>query len=96
MSGASAVLRTRPGPVSVDEVDEAEVRDAFAAASRFDPVVLVERYIRGSDYRLLVVDGTLVAAARLASLEASLVEDRLALEEAERASRASTPRTRTS
>lgn len=66
--GRAVVLKPESGNqgkgVAVNLSSEAEVRDAFAAASRFDPVVLVERYIRGSDYRLLVVDGKLTAAAR--------------------------------
>jgi cyanophycin synthetase len=49
--------------VSVRLHTEAEVRAAFAIAAVFGPV-LVERCIDGDDYRLLVVNGRLVAAAR--------------------------------
>jgi cyanophycin synthetase len=50
--------------VSVNLRSEAEVRAAYAVASLFDKRVLVERYIVGDDYRLLVVGGTMIAAAR--------------------------------
>lgn len=49
--------------VSVNLSSEAEVRAAYAIAERHG-TVLVERYISGDDYRLLVVGGRLVAAAR--------------------------------
>ncbi len=51
--------------VSVNVTGEAEVRAAYAladACNRGD--VLVEKYIDGQEYRLLVVNGTMVAAAR--------------------------------
>lgn len=50
--------------VSVDLRSEAEVHAAFALAREYSSEVLVERYIEGQDYRLLVVNGKLVAAAR--------------------------------
>src|SRR5205807_8038636 len=50
--------------VSVNLSTEAEVRNAYAIAQPFDDTVLVERYIEGFDYRLLVVNGRMVAAAR--------------------------------
>jgi len=49
--------------VSVDLRSEAEVRAAYAIAAGYG-AVLVEQFIRGDDYRLLVVGGKLVAAAR--------------------------------
>jgi len=49
--------------VSVNLSSEAEVRAAYAIADDHGPV-LVERSITGDDYRLLVVGGKLVAAAR--------------------------------
>jgi cyanophycin synthetase len=49
--------------VSVALTTEEEVRDAYDLARSFGSV-LVERYIEGHDYRLLVVNGKLVAAAR--------------------------------
>ena len=36
---------------------EAQVRHAYSVAAEYDRTVLVERYIEGDDYRLLVVDG---------------------------------------
>ncbi|HEX2172783.1 MAG TPA: cyanophycin synthetase, partial [Dehalococcoidia bacterium] len=50
--------------VSVNLTGEDEVRAAYAIASAYDRDVLVERQIAGDDYRLLVVNGKLVAAAR--------------------------------
>jgi cyanophycin synthetase len=50
--------------VSVNLASEADVRAAFQIARPFGGEVLVERYIVGDDYRLLVVGGKLVAAAR--------------------------------
>jgi cyanophycin synthetase len=50
--------------VSVNLQTEAEVRAAFEIAETYDAHVLVERYIEGRDYRLLVVNGKMVAAAR--------------------------------
>jgi cyanophycin synthetase len=41
-----------------------EIESAYAAAVEEGSGVIVERYIRGSEHRLLVVGGTLVAAAR--------------------------------
>jgi cyanophycin synthetase len=43
---------------------EAEVRAAYGVASQFRGEVLVERHIEGDDYRLLIVNGKMVAAAR--------------------------------
>lgn len=50
--------------VSVDLSTEADIREAYAIAAEFDSSVLVEKYIHGSDYRLLVINGRMVAAAR--------------------------------
>lgn len=49
--------------VTVNLADEAEVRAAYPIAAAFGRV-LVERCVVGDDYRLLVVGGKLVAAAR--------------------------------
>jgi cyanophycin synthetase len=49
--------------VSVNLLDEAALRAAYPIAAAFGKV-LVERYVRGHDYRLLVVGGKLVTAAR--------------------------------
>jgi cyanophycin synthetase len=43
--------------------NDTEVRSAFAAVQQYSSVILVEEYIAGKDYRLLVVGGELVAAA---------------------------------
>jgi len=50
--------------VSVNLTCEADVRAAFLIAQTYGNRVLVERYIQGRDYRLLVVNGEMVAAAR--------------------------------
>lgn len=51
--GVSLNLKTLP-----------ELRDAFVEAKKHSPDVLLEEMIFGDDYRLLVIDGTLRAAAR--------------------------------
>ncbi|HEU4327427.1 MAG TPA: cyanophycin synthetase [Roseiflexaceae bacterium] len=50
--------------VSVNLSTEEEVRAAFGIARTFRGEVLVERYVVGDDYRLLIVGGRMVAAAR--------------------------------
>ncbi|HEX2945128.1 MAG TPA: cyanophycin synthetase [Clostridia bacterium] len=40
-----------------------ELEDAFRTAVQYSRAVIVEKYIPGKDYRLLVIDGKLVAAA---------------------------------
>jgi cyanophycin synthetase len=50
--------------VSVNLRTEAEVRAAYAVADGQAGSVLVERYVQGNDYRLLVVGGRMVAASR--------------------------------
>src|SRR5215217_5820034 len=50
--------------VSVNLHTEAEIRAAYDIARAFRSGVLVERFISGHDYRLLVVNGQMVAAAR--------------------------------
>jgi cyanophycin synthetase len=49
--------------VSVNLSSEADVRAAYAIAAEHG-TVLVERFVTGDDYRLLVIGGKLVAAAR--------------------------------
>jgi cyanophycin synthetase len=49
--------------VSVNLTTEEQVRTAFALAQEFSRRVIVEQYLRGPDFRLLVVGGKLVAAA---------------------------------
>jgi cyanophycin synthetase len=50
--------------VSVNLSTEADVRAAYEVAKPFDSSVLVEKFIEGHDYRLLIVNGRMVAAAR--------------------------------
>ena len=50
--------------VTVNIVTREQLNDAFIAASKISSEVLVERFITGSDFRLLVVGNQLVAAAR--------------------------------
>ncbi|HEY8605909.1 MAG TPA: cyanophycin synthetase [Noviherbaspirillum sp.] len=64
------VIKPRDGNqgkgVAVNIRTRDEVLAAFAVASAISPDVIVERYISGHDYRLLVVGNQLVAAARRA------------------------------
>ncbi|MFL5350400.1 MAG: cyanophycin synthetase [Hyalangium sp.] len=66
--GLPVILKPEAGNqgkgVMVNLRSEAEVRAAYEVASQFRGDVLVERHIEGADYRLLVVDGKMVAAAR--------------------------------
>ena len=50
--------------VTVNIQDEAALRAAYAVAAGFRDQVLVERFMPGNDFRLLVVGDRLVAAAR--------------------------------
>ncbi|MDI1300177.1 cyanophycin synthetase [Methylotenera sp.] len=50
--------------VTVNIVTREQLNDAFIAASKISSEVLVERFITGSDFRLLVVGNQMVAAAR--------------------------------
>lgn len=50
--------------VTVNLQNEADVRRAFEVARTYSEDILVERYLPGDDYRLLVVGDRLVAAAR--------------------------------
>jgi len=65
---APVVIKPRDGNqgkgVAVRMRSEAEVRKAFEVASDISREVIVERYIPGHDFRLLVVGKHLVAAAR--------------------------------
>jgi cyanophycin synthetase len=49
--------------VSVNLTTEEQVREAFALAQEHSRLAIVEQYLPGSDYRLLVIGGKLVAAA---------------------------------
>ncbi|MHB8626835.1 MAG: cyanophycin synthetase [Aggregatilineales bacterium] len=50
--------------VSVNLNTESEVRTAYDIADQYSGDVLVEKYIVGNDYRLLVIGGKMIAAAR--------------------------------
>jgi cyanophycin synthetase len=50
--------------VTVNITDKAQLQKAYATATAYRRRVLVERYMPGSDFRLLVVGDRLVAAAR--------------------------------
>lgn len=50
--------------VSVNLATEEQVRAAFDLAATVSSSVIVERYLKGTDYRLLVINGKLVAAAQ--------------------------------
>lgn len=66
--GLPVILKPEAGNqgkgVMVNLRSEAEVRQAYEVASQFRGDVLVERHIEGEDYRILVVNGKMVAAAR--------------------------------
>lgn len=50
--------------VSVNLVSRSAVLAGFRVARKFSDAILVERYIEGDDYRLLVINGKMAAAAR--------------------------------
>ena len=54
--------------VSLDLSDQADIEKAFSVADAEGSEVMVERYVRGDEHRLLVVGGRVVAAARGESL----------------------------
>ncbi len=66
--GAPVVIKPRDGNqgkgVAVNMATREQVLLAYAAAHEISHSVMVERYIPGDDYRLLVVNGQFVAAAR--------------------------------
>jgi cyanophycin synthetase len=66
--GLPVVVKPRDGNqgkgVTVNVSSREEVMAAFAVAEGYGGEVLIERYLPGSDYRLLVVGDRLVAAAR--------------------------------
>jgi cyanophycin synthetase len=67
--GGPAVVKPRGGNhgrcVSVGITSGQEAAEAYRRAAATGPEVIVEAYIPGRDYRVLVVDGRMVAAARL-------------------------------
>ena len=66
--GAPIVVKPRYGNqgrgVSVNLVTRDEVERAWILANEIDSSVVVERFVSGGDYRILVVGGRMVAAAR--------------------------------
>ncbi|MCO5101043.1 MAG: cyanophycin synthetase [Burkholderiaceae bacterium] len=66
--GSAVVVKPRDGNqgkgVSVNVRTREQLEAAWAGAREFERELIVERYIPGSDFRLLVVGGSLVAAAR--------------------------------
>ena len=66
--GLPVVVKPRDGNqgkgVTVNVSTQEDITAAFENAARFRDDVMVERYLPGSDYRLLVVGDRLVAAAR--------------------------------
>ena len=66
--GLPVVIKPQDGNqgkgVTVNITTEAHTRIAYAAAAAISDEVMVERYLPGHDYRLLVVGDQLVAAAR--------------------------------
>lgn len=66
--GGAVVVKPRDGNqgkgVSVNVRTPEQLEAAWASAREFERELIVERYIPGSDFRLLVVGGRLVAAAR--------------------------------
>jgi cyanophycin synthetase len=67
--GAPAVIKPRAGNhgahVTVGVSGAAQAAEAYQQAATGAPGVIVEAYVPGTDYRVLVVDGHLIAAARL-------------------------------
>jgi len=66
--GSTIVIKPRDGNqgkgVAVNIRSEEQVRTAFAVAQHYGSKIIVERYMPGQDFRLLVVGDRLVAAAR--------------------------------
>ena len=50
--------------VSLNITNSTDIAEAFNIAKKFDSNVLVEKYVPGKDYRVLVVNGRVVAVAR--------------------------------
>jgi cyanophycin synthetase len=66
--GLPVVIKPKNGNqgkgVTVNITTREQLLKAYAAASEFDNEILVERFLPGNDFRLLVVGNKLVAAAR--------------------------------
>ena len=67
--GPPVVIKPRNGNqgggITVGVTTAAEAVRAYRHASAAGPAVIVERYVPGTDYRVLVVDGRVIAAARV-------------------------------
>jgi cyanophycin synthetase len=67
--GRPVVIKPRDGNhgsnVIVGVTSATGAMDAYRRASVSGPEVIVEEYVAGTDYRVLIVDGRMVAAARL-------------------------------
>jgi cyanophycin synthetase len=50
--------------VSINLKNAEQVREAYESAQRFGSRVIVEAFLSGNDYRILVVDGKVIAAAQ--------------------------------
>ena len=66
--GSTIVIKPRDGNqgkgVAVNIKSEEQVRSAFDVAQHYGSKIIVERYMPGQDFRLLVVGDQLIAAAR--------------------------------
>lgn len=66
--GLPVVIKPKNGNqgkgVTVNITTREQLLKAYAAASEFDSEILVERFLPGNDFRLLVIGNKLVAAAR--------------------------------
>jgi cyanophycin synthetase len=71
--GGCVVIKPHKGTkgqgISVGLTNEAQVRQAFRLASRFSRIVLVESYHPGRDYRIMVVNGNIVAVSERSPLQ---------------------------
>jgi cyanophycin synthetase len=67
--GGPAVIKPQTGnhgsAITVGVTSAAQAAEAYQQASAGRPEAIVEAYIPGTDYRVLVVDGRMIAAARL-------------------------------
>ncbi|MFC1886407.1 cyanophycin synthetase [Thermodesulfobacteriota bacterium] len=66
--GAAVVVKPDVGNhgngSTINITDPDQLKNAFQVAKAYYPDVIVEEYVHGFDYRLLVINGKLVAAAR--------------------------------
>ncbi len=66
--GAAVVVKPDVGNhgngSTINITDPDQLKKAFQTAKVYHPDVIVEEYVHGSDFRLLVINGKLVAAAR--------------------------------